>query len=45
MPEPLPLSRQMACGLCGHEEHNFFGCEWCLCGAHDPTGYYPEEAQ
>jgi primosomal protein N' len=39
-----PLSRQPACGQCGHEEHIFFACEDCLCGAHDPTGVYPEEA-
>ena len=36
-----PLSRQPECGTCGHEEHIWFGCEWCLCEAHQPTGIYP----
>jgi hypothetical protein len=37
------LSRQPACGGCGHEEHAFFPCE-CGCAPHAPTGIYPEEA-
>lgn len=36
----VPVSRQPACGHCGHEEHIFFACEWCLCQAHEPTGIY-----
>lgn len=35
---PPPLSRQQPCGECGHEEHTFFDCEWCLCQAHLPPG-------
>lgn len=40
--DPL-LSRQPLCGLCGHEDHNFFACDWCLCGSHLPVGVYPKE--
>lgn len=41
----VPLSRQPSCSRgCGHEEHVFSDCEWCLCPPHTPTGIYPEEA-
>jgi hypothetical protein len=37
----LPISRQPACGHCGHEEHVIFACEDCPCPPHRPTGIYP----
>lgn len=37
------LSRQPACGLCGHEEHLAETCD-CGCGPHLPTGIYLEES-
>lgn len=42
----LPLSRQPACRVCGHEEHVFFRCgldlggAMCPCPPHRPLGIY-----
>lgn len=34
-----PVSRQPACGGCGHEVH-ILRCDWCLCDTSPVVGVY-----
>lgn len=37
--QPVPISRQPACGSCRHEAH-ILGCDWCLCTTSPVVGVY-----